>query len=53
MVPLIPVLGEAFANNNNSSVTRTELIFFIRPQVIHDGVDASNVAEELRSKMRR
>jgi general secretion pathway protein D len=55
----IPVLGEAFANNNNnnnnnnnSSVTRTELIFFIRPQVIHDGVDASNVAEELRSKMR-
>ena len=48
----IPVLGEAFANNNNNSVTRTELIFFIRPQVIHDGVDASNVAEELRSKMR-
>lgn len=48
----IPILGEAFANNNNSSVTRTELIFFIRPVVIRDGVDASNVAEELRSKMR-
>src|SRR5208337_522093 len=41
----IPILGEAFAHTNNSSVTRTELIFFIRPQVIHDGVDASNVAE--------
>ena len=27
----IPILGEAFANNNNSSVTRTELIIFIRP----------------------
>jgi general secretion pathway protein D len=34
----IPILGE--------------LIIFIRPQVIRDGMDASNVAEELRSKMR-
>jgi general secretion pathway protein D len=48
----IPIIGEAFTPNNNNSVTRTELIFFIRPVVIHDGVDASNVAEELRSKMR-
>jgi general secretion pathway protein D len=48
----IPVLGEAFASNNNYAITRTELIIFIRPQVIRDGVDASNVAEELRSKMR-
>ena len=48
----IPILGEAFANNNNSAVIRTELIIFIRPQVIRDGVDASNVAEELRSKLR-
>ena len=48
----IPVLGEAFANNNNNAITRTELIIFITPQVIHDGVDASNVAEELRAKLR-
>jgi general secretion pathway protein D len=48
----IPIIGEAFTPNNNNSVTRAELIFFIRPVVIHDGVDASNVAEELRSKMR-
>jgi len=48
----IPILGEAFANNNNNAVTRTELIIFIRPSVIRDGVDASNVAEELRSKLR-
>jgi general secretion pathway protein D len=48
----IPVLGEAFANNNNSAVIRTELIIFIRPQIIRDAVDASFVAEELRSKMR-
>ena len=31
---------------------RTELIIFIRPQIIRDGADASMVAEELRSKMR-
>jgi general secretion pathway protein D len=31
---------------------RTELIIFIRPTIIRDGVDASVVAEELRSKMR-
>jgi len=31
---------------------RTELIIFIRPQIIRNGVDASMVAEELRSKMR-
>jgi general secretion pathway protein D len=48
----IPILGEAFANANNSAVIRTELIIFIRPQVIHDGVDASVVAEELRAKLR-
>ena len=48
----IPVVGEAFANNNNNLLDRIELIIFIRPQVIRDGVDASNVAEELRSKMR-
>jgi len=48
----IPILGEAFANNNSNNLLRTELIIFIRPQVIRDGMDASNVAEELRSKMR-
>jgi general secretion pathway protein D len=48
----IPILGEAFANNNINAVVRTELIVFIRPQIIRDSVDASVVAEELRSKMR-
>lgn len=47
----IPVLGDAFGSKNNG-ITRTELILFIRPQIIHDGADASVVAEELRSKMR-
>ena len=44
-------LGDAFSHQNNST-ERTELIIFIRPQIIRDGVDARRVAEELRSKLR-
>jgi general secretion pathway protein D len=47
----IPGLGEAFSNQDNKT-TRTELIIFIRPQIIRDGTDAHFVAEELRSKLR-
>ncbi len=47
----IPILGNAFTSKDKS-ISRTELILFIRPQIIHDGADASVVAEELRSKMR-
>ena len=47
----IPFFGNA-ASSKNNSVTRTELIMFIRPQIIRNGADASVVAEELRSKMR-
>jgi general secretion pathway protein D len=47
----IPTLGDAFSHQNNNK-TRTELIVFIRPQIIRDSVDASFVAEELRTKLR-
>jgi general secretion pathway protein D len=47
----IPVLGDALSHQNKTAM-RTELIIFIRPQVIRDGVDAHYVAEELRSKLR-
>jgi general secretion pathway protein D len=47
----IPVVGKAFSSNDGS-VARTELIIFMRPQIIQNGGDASVVAEELRSKMR-
>jgi len=47
----IPVLGDALSNQAKTG-TRTELIIFIRPQVIHNGSDAHMVAEELRSKLR-
>ncbi len=53
-IPLLdslPGVGDAFTQNQKS-IQRTELIIFIRPQIIRDGVDASVVAEELRSKMR-
>jgi general secretion pathway protein D len=47
----IPVLGDAFGNQDNAT-QRTELIIFIRPQIIRNGSDAHTVAEELRSKLR-
>ena len=43
-------IGDLFSTNSGSS-DRTELIIFIRPQVIRDGLDAQLVAEELRSKL--
>jgi general secretion pathway protein D len=53
-IPLLdelPGLGDAFSHQNKKG-TRTELIIFIRPQIIRDGSDAHNAAEELRSKLR-
>jgi general secretion pathway protein D len=47
----IPLVGGAFGTTGDTDA-RTELIIFIRPQIIRDGADASMVAEELRSKMR-
>lgn len=46
----ITLLGDLFATNM-STVNRTELIIFIKPQIIRDAVDAQAVAEEMRSKM--
>jgi general secretion pathway protein D len=47
----IPGLGDGFSHQDKKK-TRTELIIFIRPQIIRDGTDAHFVAEELRSKLR-
>jgi general secretion pathway protein D len=44
-------LGDAFATQNKT-IQRTELIIFIRPQIIRDAVDAHLVAEELRAKFK-
>ena len=51
IIDQIPFLGDA-SGTNGRGISRTELIIFIRPQIIRDGVDASYVAEELRSKIR-
>ncbi len=46
----IPGVGDAFSHQTNARA-RTELILFIRPTVIRDGVDAHVIAEEMRTKM--
>jgi general secretion pathway protein D len=53
-IPLVDQLGELgkLIGSNNKSAQRTELIIFIRPQIIRDGVDAMRVAEEMRTKLR-
>ena len=53
-LPLLDDLPGAGILFSQSSVAtkRTELIIFIRPQIIRDGVDAAAIAEELRSKLR-
>ena len=53
-VPLLDDLPGAGVLFSQSSVAtkRTELIIFIRPQIIRDGVDAASIAEELRTKLR-
>ena len=53
-IPLLDQLegiGNAFSSQDNQK-SRTELIIFIRPQIIRDSTDAHTVAEELRSKLR-
>lgn len=47
----IPGLGDVFSHQRKKG-ERTELIIFIRPQIIQTGSDAHQLAEELRSKLR-
>jgi len=47
----IPAWGNVVGNTGHN-ITRTELIIFIRPQIIRDSVDAHYIAEELRSKLK-
>jgi general secretion pathway protein D len=47
----LPAIGNIVGNSGHN-ITRTELIMFIRPQVIRDAIDAGQVAEELRTKLK-
>jgi general secretion pathway protein D len=49
LVDQLPI-GDLLGNTNRTK-QRTELIIFIRPQIIRDGVDAMRIAEEMRSKL--
>jgi general secretion pathway protein D len=52
-IPLLSNLafiGDLFAQNQ-TALNRTELVMFIRPQIIKDAIDAQAVAEQMRSKM--
>jgi general secretion pathway protein D len=51
LVDQLGALGKLMGSNSKTS-QRTELIIFIRPQIIRDGVDAMRVAEEMRTKLR-
>jgi general secretion pathway protein D len=52
-LPLLDKLGPLgeLLGSNTGTLQRTELIIFIRPQIIRDPVDAHRVAEELRTRM--
>lgn len=50
LIDRIPAVDDILSRNSNNQ-TRTEIIIFIRPQIIRDGMDAQRVAEELRAKM--
>jgi general secretion pathway protein D len=47
----IQYLGDLFGNTTKSK-TRQEIVIFIKPQLIRNGVDARDVAEEFRRRLR-
>jgi general secretion pathway protein D len=47
----IPYLGDVLGANTESAKARTELVVFLRPSVIRDPVDASNLTEAVRAGM--
>ncbi len=51
IVKEVPILGELVGKTDNAR-SRTELIVFIRPEVIRDGHDASLAAQELANRLR-
>jgi general secretion pathway protein D len=54
-IPVLEELPEGIGNlfsTNDHSTQRTEIIIFIQPEIIRNGIDAAKVAEELRAKLR-
>jgi len=46
----LPLFGDLLGHRD-TSMKRTELIIFIRPQIIRNGIDAARIAQQLRAKM--
>jgi general secretion pathway protein D len=46
----IKILGDLLSNTNGTK-TRSEIIIFIRPQLIRNSIDARNVTEEFRDRL--
>lgn len=51
IVDKIPYLGDVLGGKTEVGRSRTELVVFLRPSVIRDAADASNVAEAVRAGM--
>lgn len=47
----IPYLGDVLGGKTDAGRSRTELVVFLRPSVIRDAADASNLAEAVRAGM--
>jgi len=50
VIDKIPILGDLIGDTSRGK-QRKELIVFLQPKIIKDGADASQLAEELRSRM--
>jgi general secretion pathway protein D len=46
----VPLLGNILSNSTNSA-SRTELIIFVKPQIIRNNADAQRIAQELKRRM--
>jgi general secretion pathway protein D len=46
----LPVVGAAFRTKDDT-IDRTELVIFLRPQVVRDDTEAAGVTEEFRSRI--
>jgi general secretion pathway protein D len=46
----VPILGNILSNSTHTA-KRTELIVFVKPQIIHNKIDAERVARGLRERM--
>ena len=51
VIDKIPYLGDVLGGNTQRGRSRTELVVFLRPSVIRNPGDASNVAEAVRASM--